>query len=141
MAGAGPSPQDPVDRGIAALMAGIQRFLEGFDVRFELGVLDLDRCPPFQRRVLLAEYAIPRGYVSTYGRIARHIGSPGAARAAGNALARNPFPIAIPCHRALRSGGGLGGFQGGRDMKQRLLEMEGIRFGEDGRVVMERVCY
>ena len=132
---------DPADPRIEALVAGIQRFLDGHDVRFDLDILDLDLCPPFQGSVLLAESGIPRGYVSTYGRIARHIGRPGSARAVGNALARNPFPIVIPCHRAVRSGGGLGGFQGGIGMKRKLLEAEGIRFGGDGRVLMERVWY
>ena len=134
-----PSVDEP--REIRTLVAGIQSFVTGDDVRFDTGLLDLDRCPPFQRRVLLAEYGIPRGYVSTYGRIARHLENPSASRAVGSALARNPFPLVIPCHRALRSDGSLGGFQGGLDMKRRLLEMEGIRFREDGRVLMERVWY
>lgn len=136
-----PSVEEPRDGEILALIAGIQSLLQGNDVRFDTGLLDLERCPPFQRRVLLAEYGIPRGYVSTYGRIARHLGNPGAARAVGNALATNPFPFVIPCHRALRSDGRLGGFQAGLAMKQRLLEMEGIRFREDGRVLMEKVWY
>ena len=133
--------REPGEGGIRKLANGIRRFLEGHDVQFDLRILDLDRCPPFQRRVLLAESAIPRGYVSTYGRIARHLGHPSAARAVGNALARNPFPLVIPCHRALLSDGRVGGFQGGREMKRRLLGMEGIRFGEDGRAIMERVWY
>lgn len=132
---------DPRDDSIRTLMVGIQSFLLGHDVRFDTHLLDLERCPPFQRRVLLAEYGIPRGYVSTYGRIARHIGSPRASRAVGSALAGNPFPLVIPCHRALRSDGQLGGFQAGLAMKRRLLAMEGIKFREDGRVLMEEVWY
>ena len=135
-----PSGKEPRDNGIRALIAGIQSFLRGNDVRFDIDLLDLDRCPPFQRRVLLAEYGIPRGYVSTYGRIARHLGNPGAARAVGNALAGNPFPLVIPCPRALRTDGRPGGFQGGLAMKQRLLEMEGVRF-RDGRAIMDRMWY
>jgi len=126
---------------ISQLLAEIRAFLAGRDIAFGTGLLDLDNCPPFQRRVLLAERAIPRGYISTYGRIARHLGMPGGARAVGNALANNPFPIAIPCHRALRWDGHPGGFQGGRTMKVRLLAMEGIRFRPDGRAVMDRVFY
>ncbi len=133
--------QNPKEEGIRMLIAGIQSFLAGHDVHLSTDLLDLDRCSPFQRRVLLAEYGIPRGCVSTYGRIGRHLGNPGAARAVGNALARNPFPIVIPCHRALRSNGLLGGFQTGRDVKRRLLEMEGVRFRKDGRVIMEHVWY
>ncbi|WP_332448478.1 methylated-DNA--[protein]-cysteine S-methyltransferase [Methanoculleus sp.] len=136
-----PPVEEPRDGEILALVAGIRSLLQGKDVRFDIGLLDLDRCPPFQRRVLLAEYGIPRGYVSTYGRIARHLGKPSAFRAVGNALARNPFPLVIPCHRALRSDGRLSGFQGGLALKRRLLEMEGVRFREDGRVLMDRVWY
>ncbi|HTY53506.1 MAG TPA: MGMT family protein [Methanomicrobiales archaeon] len=133
--------REPADPRLRALAEGIRRFLEGRDVRFELGVLDLEQCPPFQQKVLLAEAGIPRGYVSTYGRIAGYIGHPGAGRAVGNALARNPFPIVIPCHRAVRSDGKPGGFQEGPDMKRRLLEMEGVGFFDDGRVAMDRVWY
>ncbi len=132
---------EPRDDNIRTLIAGIQSFLAGHDVQFDIDLLDLDRCPPFQRRVLLAEHGIPRGHVSTYGRIARYLGNPCAARAVGSALAGNPFPLVIPCHRALRSDGRLGGFQAGLAMKRRLLEMEGVRFREDGRVLMEHVWY
>jgi methylated-DNA-[protein]-cysteine S-methyltransferase len=139
MFGSTSSVREPRDEAIRPLIAGIQSFLAGHDVQFEIDLLDLGRCPPFQRRVLLAEHGIPRGYVSTYGRIARYLGNPCAARAVGNALARNPFPPVIPCHRALRSDGRPGGFQAGLDLKRRLLDMEGVRFREDGRVLMERV--
>jgi len=136
-----PFVEEPRDGEILGLIAGIRGLLLGNNVRFDIGLLELDRCPPFQRRVLLAEYGIPRGYVSTYGRIARHLGNPGAARAVGNALATNPFPLVIPCHRALRSDGRLSGFQGGLALKRRLLEMEGVRFREDGRALMDHVWY
>ncbi|MBN1135480.1 MAG: MGMT family protein [Anaerolineae bacterium] len=104
-------------------------------------MLALETRRPFQRRVLLAEYQIPRGWVSTYGRIATSLGSPGAARAVGNALAHNPFPILIPCHRAIQSGGRLGGFQGGVELKRALLELEGVEFSPTGQVVTDRVYY
>jgi methylated-DNA-[protein]-cysteine S-methyltransferase len=129
------------DEQIQRLAEDIRSFLSGNNVVFGTELLDLDRCRPFQRQVLLAEHAIPRGYVSTYGRIARHLGVPGGARAVGNALARNPFPIVIPCHRALRADCSTGGFQGGREMKIRLLEREGARFRPDGKVLMERFWY
>ena len=95
----------------------------------------------FQQQVLKAEHRIPRGYVSTYGRIARHLGVPGGARAVGNALAKNPFPIVVPCHRALRSDGSIGGFQGGLAMKRQLLAWEGARFSPAGKVLMDRTWY
>lgn len=129
------------DPAIAAIGERIDAFLGGEPVTFELGDIDLERCSAFQQRVLLAEHAIPRGWVSTYGRIARHLGVPGAARAVGRALACNPFPIIIPCHRAVRSGGELGGYQGGPQMKRVLLEYEGVEFTVSGRVAMTRVYY
>ena len=84
---------------------------------------------------------IPRGRVSTYKRIAAHLGSPTGARAVGNALAGNPFPIIIPCHRAVRSDMSLGGYQGGLSMKRRLLEMEGITFDDTGRIATKKLFY
>jgi methylated-DNA-[protein]-cysteine S-methyltransferase len=82
----------------------------------------------------VAERTIPRGYVSSYSALAAHIGKPKAARAAGTALARNPFPIIIPCHRTVRTDGSLGGFGGGLPMKRALLEMEGVAFDGLGHV-------
>ncbi len=126
---------------IAELGERIQRFLEGNAVDFELSLMALERCSEFQRGVLLAEHRIPRGWVSTYGRIARSLGVPGGARAVGGALARNPFPIIIPCHRAIRSDGRLGGFQGGLRMKQSLLELEGVEVAQTGKVLTDRLYY
>lgn len=128
-------------RPIAAIAKRILRFLEGEDVSFGLDAITLERCPPFQQRVLLSESKIPRGFVSTYGRIAEHLGCPLSARAVGQALANNPFPIIIPCHRAIRSNGNPGGFQGGQEMKRALLAREGIQFSPSGRVVMTKVYY
>jgi methylated-DNA-[protein]-cysteine S-methyltransferase len=126
---------------IAGLAARVQRFLDGDAVRFDLGLVALDRCSGFQRGVLLAEHQIPRGWVSTYGRIARRLEVPGGARAVGGALSRNPFPIIVPCHRAIRSDGQLGGFQGGLWMKQGLLELEGVEVTPAGKVRTDRFYY
>ena len=84
---------------------------------------------PFARKVLGRTARIPYGEVSTYAQVAAAAGSPRASRAAGNALARNPIPIVIPCHRVLRSGGGLGGYAGGLERKTRLLALEGAVVG------------
>jgi methylated-DNA-[protein]-cysteine S-methyltransferase len=80
----------------------------------------------FGRRVLRATAAIPFGEVSTYRDIAARAGSPNGSRAAGNALGANPIPIVVPCHRVLRTGGGLGGYTGGIGRKQLLLQIEGV---------------
>ncbi len=123
------------------LAGRIAAFLDGADVRFTLAPVRLDLCPPFQRKVLLAEYGIPRGSVSTYQRIAAHLGVPRGVRAVGNALATNPFPIIIPCHRAIRSDGTLGGYQGGLAMKRALLEQEGLEINGRGRVAATNLYY
>ena len=119
----------------------IQNFLSGEEFIFDLSPLAWEICSEFQRRVLLAEYEIPRGLVSTYGRIGKHLGTKKGARAVGRALASNSFPIFIPCHRAIRSDGQLGGYQGGLDMKRALLELEGLKVSEIGKVLAPRMYY
>ena len=126
---------------VSELGARIQAFSAGDPVALGLDLLALEQCSDWQARVLRAEHCIPRGWVSTYGRIAAHLGQPRGARAVGSALARNPFPIIIPCHRAIRSDGRLGGFQGGSDMKRALLELEGVEVSGTGTVLAERFYY
>lgn len=122
------------------LTLDISRFISGENIKFNLELLDFDICTDFEKKVLITEYNIPRGYVSTYSRIAKKIGIPKGARAVGNALANNPFPVVIPCHRAVKADGSLGGFQGGLDMKKMLLENEGIIF-VNGRVSIDKMYY
>lgn len=131
------SPYPPRMRSCPAvdeLCGIIRRTLEGGAVEPATGLLDLDSCSRFQRRVLEAESRVPRGRVIGYGGLAEAAGHPGAARAVGRALAANPFPLVIPCHRTVRADGGLGGYQGGVDTKRALLEMEGVRLSASGRV-------
>ncbi len=125
----------------ADLAAHIEAYLAGESVTFDLGLLMMEQCSEFQQRVLLAEFGIPRGWVSTYARIAEHLKAPNAARAVGTALATNPFPIVIPCHRAVRSDGTLGGYRGGLAMKRALLEMEGVAFESENAVRLDKVWY
>lgn len=131
--GAAPNSSAPID----LVADAIERSLSGRRGTFDLSVLDFDRCSSFHEKVLRAENGIPRGSVSTYARVARRIGAPKAARAVGRALATNPFPIVIPCHRAVRSDGSLGGYRGGVPMKRALLEMEGVTITPTGRVAPE----
>jgi methylated-DNA-[protein]-cysteine S-methyltransferase len=79
----------------------------------------------FQRRVWEELRTIPRGSTVTYGELAARLGRPGAARAVGSAVARNPISIVVPCHRVVGSGGALTGYAGGLDRKRMLLEREG----------------
>ena len=94
---------------------------------------------PFQRRVWEAMQLIPRGRVTTYGEIARYLGSPGAVRAVGTAVGRNPFAPTIPCHRVVRSDGRIGNYSGGEGVKTKiaLLNEEGVEISE-GRVAAFR---
>lgn len=90
-----------------------------------LGLLGRHDLTNFQRRVLLATLAIPKGQTSTYKQIASKIGLPNAYRAVGTALKRNPLPIIIPCHRVIRSDGTLGNYSnGGTRKKLALLKKE-----------------
>jgi len=119
---------------IEDVAVGIKGLLAGEAIDFSLDLADLTLCGAFQQRVLRAEHRIPRGSVSTYQLIAGHLEKRNGARAVGNALANNPFPLIVPCHRAIRSDRTLGGYQGGLDMKRALLEKEGIRFDDAGKV-------
>jgi methylated-DNA-[protein]-cysteine S-methyltransferase len=109
---------DPLRRELEEYFAGRRR---DFDLP-----LDWSLTTGFTRRVLEATAAIPFGQVSTYRGVAAAAGSERATRAAGNALGSNPIPIVVPCHRVLRSGGGLGGYTGGVEKKERLLAIEGV---------------
>lgn len=97
---------------------------------------------PFQKRVLSLLCQVPRGHVTTYALMARHLGS--SPRAVGNAMRRNPFAPEVPCHRCVATGGGLGGFKGQwprdgegitLDEKKGLLRGEGVRMDDGGRVL------
>lgn len=126
-----PSASESKGNEMADLVQSIQDFFLGAPEQIPMTLVDTTVCTPFQLSVLLQERAIPRGKTSSYGRIASLLNSK-AVRAVGNALARNPFPIVVPCHRAVRSDRSLGGFQGGLDMKKRILALEGVLFDDDG---------
>ena len=102
----------------------LRRYFAGDEVDFADILLDLSRGTDFQRAVWSACRSIPRGQVRTYRWLAQEAGSPRASRAAGQAMAHNPIPIIIPCHRVVGSNGSLTGFGGGLEMKRRLLELE-----------------
>jgi len=82
---------------------------------------------PFQKRVLSAVMEIPPGETRSYAWAARRAGSPGACRAAGQALTKNPYAPHVPCHRVLAADGSIGGYSGGITKKRRLLAAEGVR--------------
>ena len=89
---------------------------------------EMKKYPPFYQKVWRACATIPKGQVRTYGWVARRIGKPGAARAVGQALGKNPFAPVVPCHRVVGADGRLGGFSapGGVEAKRKLLRKEGV---------------
>ena len=95
--------------------------------------VDLGEVRSFSRQVYLVCRKIPAGKTLSYGELAAKIGRPGSARAVGQALARNPIPLIIPCHRVLSAKGRVGGFSapGGVATKLKMLELEGVRIGCD----------
>ena len=122
----GDGPFAGVPGWIGELIAKLRQFAEGQAVDFSEVPLALDHLSPFARRVVEACRRIPWGQVRTYGQLAAVCGSPGAARAVGSVMAKNRFPLIVPCHRVLAAGGELGGYSApaGLPMKRRLLELE-----------------
>ncbi|MHC5021963.1 MAG: methylated-DNA--[protein]-cysteine S-methyltransferase [Planctomycetota bacterium] len=107
----------------AAVARWLKAFAAGRDADFP-GPWRIPEGGPFTRKVYRAVHRIPAGRTCTYGEVAARCGSPGAARAVGQAMASNPLPLLIPCHRVVGSAG-LVGFGGGLHLKERLLEREG----------------
>lgn len=103
----------PAGANRGELRARIERWLRGADDRFE--DVPLPRGTVFQRACWQACRAIPRGEVRTYAWLAARAGRPGAARAAGQAMRRNPMPIVVPCHRVVGAGARIGGYAGAED--------------------------
>jgi methylated-DNA-[protein]-cysteine S-methyltransferase len=118
-------PPANIQRGIEAIVS----LLSGEDNNLTQITLDMRGVPDFHRRVYEIARAIPVGETTTYGVIATKLGDSTAARAVGQALGRNPFPIVIPCHRVLAANGKLGGFSGGggNATKLRMLAIEGAQ--------------
>ena len=108
------------------LVRSFESYFQGKPVRFDVR-LDTEELPEFRRLVLQACRKIPRGTTATYADLARAAGRPKATRAAGSAMANNPLPLVIPCHRVLRSDGKIGGFSSPQGVRQktRLLQLEG----------------
>lgn len=120
-----PAVRAAADR-IAALLRGERDDLRDI-------ALDMSGVPPFERRVYDCVRAIAPGATLSYGEVASRLGEPGAARAVGRALGRNPFAPIVPCHRVLAADGRSGGFsaQGGVVTKLRMLQIEGARIGAE----------
>lgn len=111
---------------LAELIADLRAYLAGQPVELACwrSRFKLEHVTPFRQRVYEALLEVGRGQTCTYGELASRVGRPKAARAVGSAMANNPLPLFIPCHRVL-SVHGLGGYGGGLQLKRRLLAMEG----------------
>ncbi len=112
-----------------AFLDDLKRYLDGERVRFKVS-MNPGVQPPFIEKVLRECSRIPYGQSRSYAQLAEASGNPLAARAVGQAMARNPIPIVIPCHRVLTSDGRLGGFGCGLEWKRFLLKLEGISWKE-----------
>ena len=113
---------------VTAVIEAAKRYFAGEKVDFSDVSLDLGAQDELFRKIYAATRRLGYGQTTTYGSIAKELGAgPEVARDVGQAMARNPVPLIIPCHRVLAAGGKLGGFSapGGATTKQRMLEMEG----------------
>jgi methylated-DNA-[protein]-cysteine S-methyltransferase len=122
----------PLPGWIEDLVTRLQCYAAGNDERFDDVPLDLSHLSHFQSRVVRCCRRIDRGRVRTYADLAAAAGSSGAARAVGNVMSHNRYPIIVPCHRVVGSAGSLGGFSArdGINMKRRMLQMEGAQVKE-----------
>ena len=120
---------------VGPVLGELDAYFSGRLQRFTVEI-DLRTATAFTARALTATRTIPFGRLLSYGDIAHRIGAPGASRAVGGALGRNPVPIMVPCHRVVAQGGRLGGFTGGLDTKRALLRIEGHTITEPGSVVL-----
>jgi methylated-DNA-[protein]-cysteine S-methyltransferase len=126
---AGAQPADPPPE-VAAAVAAARRYFAGQAVDFTGFALDLGHQDPFFNKIYDTVRQIGWGQTTTYGALAKTLGAgPEAARDVGQAMAKNPVPLIIPCHRVLAAGNKIGGFSapGGAGSKQHMLELEGVR--------------
>ena len=106
------------------ILKNLDRYFKGEKVEFRAEI-DISGLRPFTQKVLKELMNIPYGELRSYGWIGKRLGYPGASRAVGQAVGRNPVPIIIPCHRVIRQDGTIGGFSSGIHIKKMLLSMEG----------------
>lgn len=123
---------------VSAVIAAAQRYFAGENVDFSGVQVDLTRQNDFFRRIYAALRRVGYGQTTTYGALARDLGAgPEAARDVGQAMAANPVPLIIPCHRVLAAGGKIGGFSapGGAETKAKMLALEGVKLRQEQRVL------
>ncbi|AUX80420.1 methylated-DNA--[protein]-cysteine S-methyltransferase [Sinorhizobium fredii] len=124
-------PHEPTPAVVEAV-AEVKRYFEGKETDFSGLALDLEEEDSLFKQIYAATRKIPWGRTTTYGALAKEVGAgPEAARDVGQAMAKNPVALIIPCHRVLAAGGKVGGFSapGGATTKLRMLELEGVHIG------------
>jgi O-6-methylguanine DNA methyltransferase len=133
------APRRPAAAHLSAAKAALRQFFDGAPTAFEGLAIDLTDRPAWDRAVLEAVRQVPRGSTASYGEIARAIGRPGAARAVGGAVGRNPVSLAIPCHRVIAGDGTLGGYGGGWwGSREERLALKRDLLGREGISVLDR---
>lgn len=136
---AGQFPGGPAGAHLRRAAAAVMAAIAGDDTGLASLNLDLGDRPAWDLAVLGAVRAIPRGETRSYGEVARAIGRPGAARAVGGAVGRNPIAYVIPCHRVIAGDGTLGGYGGGWwGDRDRLLDLKADILAREGRIVRRR---
>jgi AraC family transcriptional regulator of adaptative response/methylated-DNA-[protein]-cysteine methyltransferase len=119
-------PEALIERAPEALTDWASLIADSLSGTVDLSGIPLDlRATTFQRRIFEALRAIPRGETRSYAELAASVGRPTAIRAAASACARNPVALVVPCHRIVRSDGGVGGYRWGVDRKREILSAEG----------------
>ncbi len=119
------APRPPETEAVKRIDRFFSAYFDRRPVHPPWTLLQIDGFSSLERLVYDKTAAIAFGETAAYSAVAKAIGRPGASRFVGNALAKNPFPIIIPCHRVIRKDGGLGGFGSGLGMKKKLLAFEG----------------
>ena len=119
-----PLTEQQLPSWVSSIINEFQKYFLGYSAKFSLDYLNYDNFTQFQLSVHQHVFAIPCGETRTYSEVADAANSPGAARAVGNTMAGNPFPVIVPCHRVVAQDGGLGGYRGGLDAKKFLLALE-----------------
>jgi methylated-DNA-[protein]-cysteine S-methyltransferase len=122
------NPADRLPVWVRRLKSRLEKVAYGMPQDFDDVELDVSHLTPLAQQITSACRAVPWGDTLSYKQLAQRVGRPGAARAVGNVMASNRFPLVVPCHRVVGAAGGLGGFSapGGIETKRQLLDREAL---------------
>ncbi|MCJ8331507.1 MAG: methylated-DNA--[protein]-cysteine S-methyltransferase [Lentisphaeria bacterium] len=114
----------PISAALKDTVKNLEKLFDGKDTAFDFDLLHFEKTGTFTHNVYKTVFKIPAGKTLSYKEVAKKSGNEKASRAVGSAMAKNPFPLIVPCHRVLAAGGKAGGFDGGIPMKRDLLKLE-----------------